>query len=131
MSFGNDIDRIRAKVHKRHRDMLVGCAQLCHESIQVGSEITGAPGQPVDIGTLRGSWQLSFPDAISALITTNLVYAKPIEDGIQTIYLGDGKHTFRSPIHFRSAVGGSHSVKLTIAAFESRIVPHVAAKVIN
>ncbi|HXG70336.1 MAG TPA: hypothetical protein VNJ04_06940 [Gemmatimonadaceae bacterium] len=96
----------------------MGVVEKAHESIQTGSPITGAPGQPVDTGALRASWQVEYPAANEALISTNLEYAQPIEDGI-------GKH---GPLQLRSAVGGWHSLKMTVAGFQ-RIVNHVTREV--
>lgn len=86
-------------------------------SVQEGSELTGAPGQPVDTGALRASWQLAFPDPDTAIIGTNLVYAAPIEEGV-------GKY---GPLTLRSQVGGWHSVKLTVANI-GRIVDAVTRR---
>lgn len=97
-------------------DLFIGVATEAKRSIQTGSELTGAPGQPVGQygpgyhpgevgGTLRDSWELGFPDADTATISTNIVYAEGIEDLI-------GPH---GPITIRSSVGGGHSVALTVA----------------
>jgi hypothetical protein len=88
-----------------------------HRSIQSGSEITGAPGQPVQTGALRNSWMFEFLSEFRARITSPILYALPIEDGISRF----GEMTVRS------ATGGFHSVKLTIAGAQ-RIVDAVAAR---
>lgn len=93
------------------RDAFIGLAVAAKDSIQFGSPITGAPGQPVDTGYLRNSWQIGWdtvpqfpgtgegatPDpagltpiedtgdpmtATRALIATNVEYAEVIEDGV-------------------------------------------------
>lgn len=87
------------------------------DSIQNGSAVTGSPGQPVDTGALKASWQLVL-EKDHATIGTNLVYAIPIEDGT-------GKY---GPLHLRSEVGGWHSVKLTANNLD-RIVTDVTARV--
>jgi hypothetical protein len=113
-------------VDRRCSDLFVGVATETMRSVQVGSEITASPGQPVGQygpgyhpgkvgGTLRASWQLNFESAVAATISTNIVYAPPIEEGI-------GKY---GPLTLRSTVGGFHSVKLTRGGFP-RIVATVA-----
>jgi hypothetical protein len=76
-------------------------------SIRTGSELTGAPGQPVDTGNLRNSWVESYPSATLWMISTNVEYAEWIEDGGNDI----------AAFTLRSEVGGFHSVKLTEAAY--------------
>lgn len=90
------------------------------DSIQNGSAVTGAPGQPVDTGALKASWQLVFEGADHATIGTNLVYALPIEDGV-------GPH---GDLRLRSTVGGFHSVKQTVAGFP-RLCEAEAAKAVR
>lgn len=107
MSFAGDLNRFSQIVHTRHRDTFVRTVELAHESIQTGSPITGAPGQPVDTGNLRASWQVRHTEEFVAEISTNVAYAPPIEDGV-------GQY---GPLKLRSAVGGFHSVKQTIAGF--------------
>lgn len=125
MSLESDVARIALKLDKISEHMLPAIGLAVHQSIQEGSPITGAPGQPVGQygpgynegsvgGTLKGSWQVTFPSPEIAEITTNLVYAKPIEDGV-------GKY---GPLRLRSSVGGFHSVALTRINFP-RLVDHV------
>lgn len=94
--------------------MLPDIASAVHESVQTGSPITGAPGQPVDTGFLRASWQLSFPSKDVAEISTNTEYAEAIENGV-------GPH---GPMTVKSPVGGFNSVALTRMNFD-RLVDHV------
>ena len=108
MSFASDLQRFRLKVETRQRGVFLGCVAAVDESITDGSVVTGAPGQPVDTGFLRASWQQTFPDEWVGDITTNAVYAPGIEDGV-------GPH---GPITLRSEVGGFHSVKLTRANWD-------------
>lgn len=89
----------------------LGIVAAVHESITVGSPVTGAPGQPVDTGALRNSWQIENIAPGQARISTNLPYAEPIEDGV-------GAH---GPLTLRSAVGGFHSVKMTVAGFPALV----------
>ena len=95
-------------------DVFTQVAQEAQRSIVEGSEITGAPGQPVDTGHLKGSWQLVFDSPNTAIIGTNVVYAESIEDGLSSAHGG-------TPMTLRSTTGGFHSVALTVAGF-NRIV---------
>jgi hypothetical protein len=129
MTFSGDLNRFAAKLEQRRRDLFIGVATETLRSIQEGSPLTGAPGQPVGQygpgyhegavgGTLRASWQLWFEGPMVAFVATNLVYAPVIEELV-------GKY---GPIRIRSTVGGGHSVKLTRAGFQ-RIVESVAQEV--
>jgi hypothetical protein len=113
MSFAEDIRRFTNRVETKTQAMFVGTATEALRSIQEGSEITGAPGQPVDTGNLRSSWNLSFESPTVALIATNTKYAPYVEDNVRGV-------TFKNH--------GPHSVKLTIAGLP-KIVAHVTAEV--
>jgi hypothetical protein len=113
MGFQVDLDRFVTKIRARHAAVFQRSVLLTYESIKLGSPITGAPGQPVDTGALRNSWQVEFITPFEAKISSVLLYAQSIEDGI-------GQH---GPLTLRSVVGGFHSVKLTIAGFD-QIVAH-------
>jgi hypothetical protein len=128
MSFGDQVHVWTLKVDDANRDLIVDVAQLCHESIQVGSAITGAPGQPVEWGTLKASWQIQPEPEGSILVSTNLEYAESIEDGVQASYkTKKGTIVTPSPMTLRTKTGGFHSVKMTIAAFD-RLVDHAVAQ---
>jgi len=117
MSFTGDLQAFQRLFEQRERDNFVDCATEVQRSMTEGSEITGAPGQPVDEGFLIGSW---IPEFLSDRVwqtTTNAEYAPGIEDGV-------GPH---GAITLRSAVGGFHSRKLTIAGW-FRIVEVVGAR---
>lgn len=120
MTFSGDLNRFRAKLSTRERDIFVGSVAEAHRSIVSGSEITGSEGQPVDTGTLRNSWQTIFEGPHVALIATNLDYALPIEAGT----------THGRKMTLRSQVGGFHSVKKTIAGMR-RIVEAVRQRVVS
>lgn len=104
MSYADDIRRIVRRFERLPFDVYVSLATKVHASVKEGSATTGAPGQPVDTGALRDSWILRIWRT-EAEITTNKDYAAAIEDGV-------GPH---GPLTLRSAVGGFHSVKATIA----------------
>lgn len=114
MSFSGDLEKFKAKVAANSRTIFANVASHAHESIVRGSPVTGSPGQPVDHGDLRNSWQLTFPTQNEALIATNSPYALPNEEGVTA----DGR-----PYTLRSPVGGRHSIKITIAGMP-RIVEH-------
>lgn len=115
--FGDAIKAWTLKVERQSREVFVGSVMAAHASIQVGSQITGAPGQPVDIGNLRASWQADIEGDVGT-ISTNSEYAPQNEDGIARP--GGG------PYIQRSAVGGRHSVALTVAGFEKLVAAEVA-----
>ena len=89
-------------------------------SIVEGSDLTGAPGQPVDTGFLKGSWQRWYQSPTLQTIGTNVAYAPAIEDGTRASYdprgvqrpkdLTQGGTNRKGP----STVGGSHSVAHTL-----------------
>lgn len=109
-------------------DVFTMVAQEAHRSVVEGSEITGAPGQPVGQygpgyhngehgGHLKGSWQLVFDSPNVAVIGTNVEYAESIEDGLSYAHGG-------TPMTLRSTVGGFHSVAQTEAG-----IPKIVAAV--
>lgn len=117
-TFRDRLNGVTMRIHARNRAVFVGVATEVQRSVVFGSEITGAPGQPVDTGALRASWIPEFISPTEWQTTTKLEYAEGIENGV-------GAH---GPLTLRSAVGGFHSVALTRAGF-GRIVEHVARDV--
>jgi hypothetical protein len=116
MTFSQDLARFAEKVEKRQRALFVRATLEVQRSVVEGSEITTAPGQPVDTGALKGSWQPEYLTDWTWQTTTNLVYAPIIEEG-QNMTL-------------RSEVGGFHSVKLTRGGWQ-RIVDVVRDEVVR
>lgn len=110
MSFADDLNRFNAKQQRLTRTLFVNVASATHGSIQSGSAVTGAPGQPVQTGNLRISWQLVF-NVVKALIMTNTIYARVIEEGTR-----NGR-----ALTLRSRVGGFHSVSKTIQGFRALV----------
>lgn len=104
MSFDGDLKRFSGALAQTGVSLLPAVGAAVFNSVVFGSPITGAPGQPVDEGHLRASWQLTFPSPTEALIATKSPYARDNEDGVRA----DGR-----PYVQRSPVGGRHSVKLT------------------
>ena len=129
MSWESDIDRFTVKLEAEiPKEILPNFASAIQESIQKGSTITGSPGQPVGQygpgyhegevgGELLASWQLTFPTADTARVTTNSNHAVANEEG----FTEDGR-----PYTQRSSVGGRHSVALTLAGAQ-RLLDHVVA----
>ena len=109
--FGESLRLFADKVDGRLQQVFVGSVNHVYRSIVDGSPTTGAPGQPVDTGNLKASWTEAFPEELVGTVSTNVVYAEPIEEGI-------GPY---GPMTLRSQVGGFHSLKLTRASWD-RIV---------
>ena len=103
--FQKDLQRFQRNLEQRNQTRFVRVVDAVHRSIVHGSPVTGAPGQPVDTGALRASWRVAFPSPMAAEIQTELEYAPIIEDNVRGATL-------------RSAVGGFHSVKYTVAGFD-------------
>lgn len=74
------------------------------ESIKYGSNLTGAPGQPVKTERLRKSWKPVRKNQWAFDIMSNVPYAEIIETNARGA-------TLRSP------VGGFHSVEITMINF--------------
>jgi len=123
MSFADDLQRFAVKTQGKSNALFINVASGVKASIVDGSAVTGAPGQPVDTGNLKASWQLTFESKNSALVSTNVAYAPVIEDNLRSSFDPRGtmpeKDVLREPK--KSTVGGFHSVKLTVGAFD-RIV---------
>jgi hypothetical protein len=141
MSFASDLSRFSVKVQARSQSLFVNVAAATKASITDGSPVTASPGQPVDTGFLKGSWQLTFPSTTEALITTNVAYAPYIESRIRADFdpagvvnrygvkgglIGPAMPRGGNRPHIKSTVGGAHSVRLTRAGF-SRLVDRVNA----
>jgi hypothetical protein len=114
--FTNALRAFTLKAERITRDTFVNSTTEVQRSVVEGSEVTGAPGQPVEFGTLKNSFIPEFTSASTWQTTTNLVYAPYIEDGARP----DGV-----TLTLRSKVGGFHSAKLTRAGWE-RIVKKAA-----
>lgn len=130
MTFSADLRKFAVKVERTTRLTFANTATKIHESITEGSPITGAPGQPVDTGFLRNSWQLDIKPT-HATVSTNVAYAPVIEHNLRTAYdpkgainrygvtggrIGPALPYGSGRRGVKSAVGGNHSVKMTVAA---------------
>lgn len=114
MGFKDDVNRFGDKAARRIRAVHHEAVFTAHRSITLGSPLTGAPGQPVDTGRLRNSWQISILSPGNARIATRVKYARSIEDGVSYAHGG-------VKLTLRSQVGGFHSLKMTVANWD-RIV---------
>lgn len=113
-SFGDQLRAWAAEIKEREQRVFAGCVAAAKQSITLGSAITGAPGQPVDTAELRDSWTEEHTGPREAVIYTDKVYARSIEDGVS--YAHDGQ-----PLTLRSQVGGFHSVKLTRRGWQALV----------
>ena len=107
-AFSNALDRFGADAEQRVLDTITFAREEVERSVREGSELTGAPGQPVDTSNLRNSWAWVRESFLVDVLQTNVEYAPFIEDG------GNDLAAFT----LRSEVGGFHSVKLTISAWD-------------
>jgi hypothetical protein len=107
------------------------CAKEVLRSVRDGSEITGAPGQPIETGRLKRSWHEVRESDFERQVITKIWYAPAIEDGQQRAYtLKSGKAVTPRPIVFKSSSGGAHSVALTHASWD-KIVEAARERVVG
>lgn len=140
MSAADDERRNRATIAKLGVMLSTVFTQVGVEalaSIQDGSPLTGAPGQPVDTGYLKNSWQMVQDSPDSIVIGTNVAYAGVIEDGVRSSYDPDGTPRPKAMPgqgeagrHIKSTVGGHHSVALTHANMD-RLVESVKRRTVQ
>jgi hypothetical protein len=119
MGFAADVGEWEKLVLQRVTDVVTECAIESKRSLVEGSEITGAPGQPVDTGFLKSSFVEERTDSLHWKLSTNAKYAAYIESGV-----GNG------PMTLRSKVGGFHSLAMTKNAWAERIVPVCVERVV-
>lgn len=81
MSFADEIRAEAAKIRSRQTALYFGVLSEMERSITEGSEITGAPGQPVDTANLVNSFTNDQLEPWLNRITTNVGYAPAIEAG--------------------------------------------------
>ncbi len=133
MSFRDDVARFGVKLESQFKELHNGVCDLAYLSIVEGSPVTGAPGQRVDTGFMKSSWQNEVTGPLTRDISTNVAYAPLFEDGTYNPLgvgrpLGAEKLPGGTNRRGPSTVGGDHSVKLTIAGWP-RIVETVALEV--
>lgn len=110
--FERQLRRFQSLANRSVRRAAFSGASFVRRSIRDGSELTGAPGQPVRTSRLRNSWQIERLGPGVYLVFTDVPYAEYIEDGGNST--GPFDPSRGAP---RSKVGGYHSVKLTKAAW--------------
>jgi hypothetical protein len=145
-SFADDLAAFNEKLARVSKDVFANATSAVKDSITEGSAITGSPGQPVDTGYMKLSWQAGFnempafpldgtgpkkdpawtggavatpPPAVPAgdIVTSYIVTNTQYAE-----YQEDGTGPPKV-----STVGGHHSVKLTHAGFQ-RLLDVVVAE---
>jgi hypothetical protein len=117
MSFSDEMAALAEDINRENNTLLDRVSDTMLESIVNGSELTGAPGQPIaegdvpNAGKLWGSWRKTAPSDTTRELSTDVDYAIEVED---------------NPRNLQFSRGGAHSVKLTLAGFD-RIVEHETA----
>lgn len=109
MSFDSDIDSFIAHMEEEKERIETAAAAEVFRSVVFGSEITGAPGQPVHSGELRDSWTMVKGEN-ETVISSDHHAAVPVEENWSNV-------TFHNH--------GPHSVALTEAGWQ-RIVDALA-----
>lgn len=108
---GTQLESVRrhvAAAKSREGRLYKAVTEHAYRSIRFGSEVTGAPGQPVDTGNLVASWRLELRGKRVASMFSPLPYASIIEDNWRGA-------------QFRNH--GPHSVEMTRLAWQ-RIVDY-------
>ena len=121
-AFADALARFGVIGEERLREAFVVSTDEVRRSVVEGSELTGAPGQPVDTGALARSWQPEFVSPTLWRISATgldpatgkkVGYAEHVEDNVRGV-------TFRNH--------GAHSVRLTRTGWD-RIVEAVARRI--
>lgn len=107
-NFINRVPETFARITSRYNVMHSALEELTLESVQVGSAITSAPGQPVDQFVLLPSYHIERLGVRVGRIVSYMPYAWGIENGV-------GPY---GPIQLRSNVGGFHSIAITVSAID-------------
>lgn len=119
MSFGGQIAQFGAKAKADLNAVFVGTVVELRDSVKFGSALTGAPALPVApsefprAGALRDSVTVTYPDPNTAIIYTDKLYARDVEDNTKG-------HTFHN--------GGPFGWRMTIAA-ATRVVEMVTKRI--
>lgn len=126
-SFDVQLEQFADNAERRLLDTFVLATQEARRSVVEGSPLTGAPGQPVDTGTLIGSFIEEFRGALVWELTSRLRYALPIEEGkrmskgnvaLEVVFSPPGQGSrIRNGRDRKSKVGGYGSIARTIAAW--------------
>ena len=127
-TFDAQLRDFNAKLARRVHDVFVRSTEEVQESIVEGSPVTGAPGQPVDTGLLKGSWVPKRHERFLWDTSTPVAYAPVVEEGGLTMASSRSGAMSGSRYTLRSESGGWHSVKTTRAAWQ-KIVDHAVREV--
>ena len=127
-TFDAQLRDFNAKLARRVHDVFVRSTEEVQESIVEGSPVSGAPGQPVDTGALKGSWQQRRHERFLWDTSTPLAYAPVVEEGGMVEASGRSGAMSGGRYTLRSEVGGFHSIALTRAAWQ-KIVDHAVREV--
>lgn len=132
-AFAADLARFVELAEGQTRDAFVHATEEVKRSVVDGSELTGAPGQKVDTGYMKGSFIGEFVTETLWRLTTNVAYAPVHEYGDRDAFDKEG---VERPEYLKSTkepgaggavastVGGEHSVAHTIAGWP-RILEYV------
>lgn len=107
--FETKVNIFARKVDDEARKVLAGTVDKILVSVRDGDPVTGSPGQPVDLGDLKRSWQ-STVEGNEGHVFSDDPAARVIEAGVRA----------GTPLQFRSG-GGAHSVKLTVNAADKLV----------
>ena len=127
MSFASDLPAFAQTVEQRSRDVFVDCTVELTRSMADGSELTGAPGQPVDTSAVKQDWANNgtFEGPWQWATGTNKDYGVVIEYDLPVG--ASGKKFSEVQV---SEVGGTGSRAATVANWD-KVVEHVRAKVVG
>lgn len=101
---GDQIRALAADLLERADEFHAGVVAEMEKSVVDGHELTGAPGQPVDDGDLKESWETTHDGPSKSTTESDSPYAQAVEDNW-------GNVTYKN--------GGSHSLKLTVAGAQT------------
>src|SRR4051812_46868779 len=114
MGFAQDLARFKAKTLANLDATREGVDAETFRSIVEGSEITGAPGQPVHTRKLHDSWSQDVADT-ETVTSSDSPYAIAVEENLNNAVYENH---------------GPHSVKQTVVAFP-RIVGDVVKGIVG
>lgn len=114
MGFAQSLANFAAKTKENLQATREGVDDETFRSIVEGSEITGAPGQPVRTRKLHDSWSQDVSET-ETVTSSDSPYAPAVEENLNNAVYENH---------------GPHSVKQTVVAFP-RIVEEVVARVVG
>lgn len=117
--FASALQRFAATAESNARAIHQSVAVEAKRSWVEGSPLTGAPALPIatsnapTVGKLRRGVRITYPDANTALVVTDVGYAPEVEDNPRGVHFTEG---------------GPHGLKLTVAGF-SHLLETVARRI--